>query len=105
MKFNPLSLLKAVSETLSHSKEYEEKMKEMTKEPIQGFNETGTVCASFDSNTCRFTRIDVKTKELEGRDLVEVFEEITAAVNDALSRADELWEKMTPDAVRKIDRT
>jgi len=103
MKFNPFSLMKAISETMKNSKELEAQHREMTKEPLCGYNEDRNVRAFLDPNSGRFTKIQVKQGAVEGKEVVDILDEVTAAANDALDRADELWEKLTPGALRKVD--
>ncbi|MGV8119079.1 MAG: YbaB/EbfC family nucleoid-associated protein [Candidatus Xenobiia bacterium LiM19] len=103
MRFNPFSLMKAISETMKNSKELESHYREMTKEPLCGYNGDRNIRAFLDPNSGRFTKIQIKPSAEEGKEIVDILEEVTAAVNDALGKADELWEKLTPDSVKKVD--
>gem|GEM_PF-2377825 len=103
MKFNLLSIMKVVSETLKHSKEYEAHYKEIFKEPVCGFNEEKSIRAFLDPGNSRFVKIQIKADAAQERDLVDILEEVTAAVNDALDQYDTLCEKMAPDSIKKLE--
>ncbi len=103
MKFNPFSLMKAISETVKNSKELESHYRDMTKEPLCGYNGDRNIRAFLDPNSGRFTKIQIKPSAAEGKEIVDILEEVMVAANDALDRADELWEKLTPDSLKKVD--
>lgn len=103
MKFNFLAVMKAVSETWKHSGEYEAQLRERTKEPLCGYNKDESVRAFIDPKDGRFIKIQIKADAAKDRDIMDILEEATAAVNDALNRYDRLWADIAPDSVKKLE--
>jgi DNA-binding protein YbaB len=104
MKFNTMSLMKAVTDVLGNQKKIAERCKEVTKEPLQGYNEARTVRALYDLNRCRLLKIDIKESEVVDKDWVDVLEQVTLAVNNALDKADEVWEQLSPGSLKSLDK-
>jgi DNA-binding protein YbaB len=103
MKFNVMAIVKAVLDTSKHSKEYEAQYREITKEPLCGYNKDESVRALIDPKDGRFVKIQIKADAAKDREIVDILEEATAAVNDALNRYDKLWADIAPDSIKKLE--
>ncbi|MDQ7826531.1 MAG: hypothetical protein RDV48_27260 [Candidatus Eremiobacteraeota bacterium] len=104
MKFNILGIMKAVSDTMAHSKEHAAECEALMKEPVIGYNGAQNVRAIIDPKSSRFTRFEIRTQDFTGKDLVEILGEITISANDALEKLEHLWDRLEPESVKKLGK-